>query len=203
MPALRDVYLARQGEADPRTGALTPAGRRQADLLGARLERVRPDLLWHGLAPRTEQTSALVGARLGGVALRAAPEAGDHVPSAPTRDALPPVHAQGILDFVERVPAEERAAVRARRARELFTGPARGDRPRREVVIAHAFLVAPPVAHAWDAPTWRWVSTPVADTALTVIRYRPDAAAAVLVLNDTSHLPLDLHWTGFPPDLYP
>ena len=46
-----------------------------------------------------------------------------------------------------------------------------------------------------DAPPWRWISTPVANAALTVIRYRPHAPAAVIVLNDTAHLPEPLRWS--------
>lgn len=40
-----------------------------------------------------------------------------------------------------------------------------------------------------------------ANAALTVIRYAPDRPASVLFYNDTGHLPTELRWTGFPPDL--
>jgi probable phosphoglycerate mutase len=52
-----------------------------------------------------------------------------------------------------------------------------------------------------DAPAWRWTGLNPGNAALTVIRYAPDRPAGVLVLNDMSHLPEDLRWTGFPPPL--
>jgi broad specificity phosphatase PhoE len=39
------------------------------------------------------------------------------------------------------------------------------------------------------------------NAALTVIRYAPDRPASVLSFNDMAHLPAELRWTGFPPEL--
>lgn len=95
-----------------------------------------------------------------------------------------------------------RGAGLARQAVAEFTGPVdRGDAPRHDLVVTHAFLIAWLVRVALDAPAWRWIGLNHANAALTVIRYAPARPAAVLVYNDVSHLPDDLRWTGFPPQL--
>lgn len=198
MPAPRDLYLARHGQADPTTGHLTDTGRHQADLLGRRLSRSHPHTLWHGPSPRTAQTAHQALTHLPRLNAHPAPEAADHVPHLPTRHELPPEHAEQILEFIDRIPPSEHAPDLAARALERFTGPAPGPHPRREVVITHAYLISHLLAHALDAPPWRWITTPVAHAALTVIRYRPNAPASVVVLNDTAHLTDPLRWTDLP-----
>ncbi|MDX6330487.1 MAG: hypothetical protein QOI83_2870 [Streptomycetaceae bacterium] len=47
---------------------------------------------------------------------------------------------------------------------------------------------------------WRWIGLNQGNAALTVIRYAPGRPPAVLVHNDTRHLPAELRWTGFPPE---
>jgi broad specificity phosphatase PhoE len=71
------------------------------------------------------------------------------------------------------------------------------------VVITHAYLVGWLVAAALNAPSWRWVSVGAANAGLTVIRYAPRSPSSVVTLNDQSHLPPELCWTGFPPHLRP
>lgn len=203
MPSTRRLYLARHAEADPATGSLTARGRRQAGLLGTRLREFAPHTLRHGPLPRAAQTARLVSARLEGVPPTALPEAGDYAPHMPERYELPPTEAEGILDFLDRVPSEERSPELGRRALELFTGPAEGDSERREVVITHAYLVGWLVGAALEAPPWRWLSVGAANAGLTVIRYTPGRAASLTVLNDLGHLPPELRWTGFPPELCP
>ena len=41
-----------------------------------------------------------------------------------------------------------------------------------------------------------------ANAALTVIRYVPGRPASLLFCNDMGHLPAELRWTGFPPELH-
>ncbi|MEU3306468.1 histidine phosphatase family protein [Nocardiopsis sp. NPDC006832] len=198
MPTTRDLYLARHGQADPTTTNLTDIGRQQADLLGRRLSRSEPHTLWHGPSPRTTQTAHQALTHLPGLTATPAPEADDHIPHLPTRDELPPRHTEQILAFLSHLSPQDHAPHLAARALERFTGPAQGSHPRREVVITHAYLIAYLIAHALDAPPWRWISIPVAHAALTVIRYRPHAPASVVVLNDTAHLTDPLRWTDLP-----
>ncbi|MEV5508179.1 histidine phosphatase family protein [Streptomyces orinoci] len=200
----RYLYLARHGEATPDERALTEAGQRQAELLGRRLRGVPLTAVHHGPLPRAAQTARLIAEQLGTVPLRECEAAGDYIPYVPERGELPPDIAEAMLPRLASVPAGERArgAELARQALTDFTGPEEhGDRPRHELVVTHAFLVAWLVRAAMGAPAWRWMGLNHGNAALTVIRYAPARPAAVLVYNDVGHLPDDLRWTGFPPEL--
>ncbi|WP_305788778.1 histidine phosphatase family protein [Symbioplanes lichenis] len=101
---------------------------------------------------------------------------------------------QGLGGFV-RVPVDhgpDRAA-----------GGAAGAGDVHELVVTHAFQVAWFVRAALGAPVDRWLGLPVANCGLTVIRWSPGRPAAVVLVNDLSHLPPELRWTGFPPGLPP
>jgi probable phosphoglycerate mutase len=69
------------------------------------------------------------------------------------------------------------------------------------LVITHNFLIGWLVRAAQDAPEWRWLGLNHCNAALTAIRYTPGRPASVLFYNDMGHLPLELRWTGFPPEL--
>ena len=201
--ATRYLYLARHGEALPDESGLSDAGRQQAILLGRRL-RARPiSAVHHGPLPRTLQTACLVGEQLDGVSLTSSAAAGDYVPYVPERHELPTEGAEVFLRFLEPVTAAEAAEGRelAEQAREQFTGPVAGDTDRHELVVTHNFLVAWLVRQALDAPAWRWLGLNFGHAALTVIRYAPGLPPALLTYNDMSHLPPELRWTGFPPEL--
>ncbi|WP_030689749.1 histidine phosphatase family protein [Streptomyces globisporus] len=202
--AARYLYLARHGEASADESALTDNGRRQAVLLGERLRKTPLTAIHHGPLARAEQTARLVGDQLDGVPLRVSPPAGDYVPYIPRREELPPESADAMLGFLAQFPAEEReqGPGLAAEAVARFTGPVEGDRPRHELVVTHNFLIAWLVREALDAPEGRWMGINQANAALTVIRYAPGRAPAVLCFNDTGHLPEELRWTGFPPELH-
>ncbi|KOX34329.1 MULTISPECIES: histidine phosphatase family protein [unclassified Streptomyces] len=202
--AARYLYLARHGEASPDESALSDKGRRQAVLLGERLRGAPLTAIHHGPLARAEQTARLVREQLDGVPLRPSAPAGDYIPHLPSREELPPESADAMLGHLARFPAEEReqGPGLAREALALFTGPVAGDEPRHELVVTHNFLVGWLVRAALDAPEWRWMGINQANAALTVIRYAPGRAPSVLLFNDTGHLPADLRWTGFPPELH-
>ncbi|WP_432115174.1 histidine phosphatase family protein [Streptomyces sp. S1] len=202
--AARYLYLARHGEALPDESGLSEGGRRQAVLLGERLRGAPLSAIHHGPLARAAETARLVRERLGDVPLWPSAPAGDYVPYLPHREELPPESADALLDHLALFPAEEReqGPGLAREALALFTGPVAGDEPRHELVVTHNFLIAWLVRAALDAPEWRWMGINQANAALTVIRYAPGRAPAVLLFNDTGHLPADLRWTGFPPELH-
>lgn len=202
--AARYLYLARHGEASPDESELTDAGRQQAVLLGDRLRAVPLAAIHHGPLARAEQTARLAGERLRGVPRRRSEAAGDYLPYLPAREELPPVAADAWLGFLDRFTAEERerGPVLAAAALAQFTGPVAGDEPRHELLVTHNFLVGWLLRAALDAPKWRWLGINHANAALTVIRYAPDRPPAVLLFNDTGHLPVGLRWTGFPPELH-
>ncbi|MFD4498357.1 histidine phosphatase family protein [Streptomyces sp. NPDC058486] len=202
--AARYLYLTRHGEATPDESGLTEAGRRQAALLGERLRGVPLSAVHHGPLARAAETARLAGAQLDGVPVRASEAAGDYLPYAPSREELPAESADAMLGFLEQFPAQERArgAELAAEAVARFTGPVEGDEPRHELVVTHNFLVGWLVRAALDAPAWRWMGINHANAALTVIRYAPGRAPALLLFNDIGHLPVPLRWTGFPQELH-
>ncbi|MFF9350772.1 histidine phosphatase family protein [Streptomyces sp. NPDC014734] len=202
--ATRHLYLARHGEASEDETTLTESGRRQAVLLGERLRSTPLSAIHHGPLPRARQTARLIGEQLDAVPLHQSEHAGDYVPYEPTREELPPDAADTMLGFLAQVPEEERdrGPALAREAVAAFTGPVDGDRPRHELVVTHNFLIGWLVRAALDAPEWRWMGLNHANAALTVIRYAPGRASSVLFYNDMRHLPPELRWTGFPPELH-
>ncbi|MFI1420862.1 histidine phosphatase family protein [Streptomyces sp. NPDC020731] len=202
--ATRHLYLVRHGEASPDESGLTEAGRRQAALLGQRLRGIPFTAVHHGPLPRAEQTARLIGDRLGSVPLHVSEAAGDYVPHIPGRDELPAESADFHLRFLAGATDEERrhGPALARRALDLFTGAVDGEEDRHELVVTHNFLVAWLVRDAMHAPKWRWLGLSHCNAALTVIRYAPGRPASVLLSNDMRHLPAELRWTGFPPELH-
>ena len=201
--AARYLYLARHGEASPDQSELSAAGLRQAALLGERLRSAPLTAIHHSPLARAAQTARLVRGQLDGVRLEESELVGDYIPYVPERDELPPDLADSTLDFLALFSPEEleTGPPLAQRALAEFTGPVDGDEPRHELVVTHNFVVAWLIRDALDAPKWRWMALNHANAALTVIRYAPGRAASMLVYNDLGHLPPELRWTGFPPEL--
>ncbi|MFF9194916.1 histidine phosphatase family protein [Streptomyces sp. NPDC014779] len=201
--AARYLYLARHAQATDDEGALTEAGRRQAGLLGERLRGVPLAAVRHGPLARAAETARIVAGRLDGVPLVCDPAAGDYVPYVPGRAELPAGSADAMLGFLAGFPAREReeGPGLAAAAVAAFTGPVAGDEPRHELVVTHNFLIGWLVRAALDAPEARWMGLNQANAALTVIRYSPGRAPALMLFNDLGHLPPELRWTGFPPEL--
>ncbi|WP_224284569.1 histidine phosphatase family protein, partial [Streptomyces sp. LS1784] len=172
-------------------------------LLGRRPAGRPVSVLHHGPLPRAAETARLVAEQLTGVRPEPCEEAGDFVPYVPPREELPGDSAAFVLDRLSSTTAQERAdgEVLARRAVERFTGPVPGGEERHELVVTHAFLIGWLVRHALDAPAWRRLGLNAANAALTVLRYTPGRPPAVLLLKDQGHLPEELRWTGFPPQL--
>jgi probable phosphoglycerate mutase len=176
------LYLARHGDAAD-NGSLSEAGRRQAELLGERMAGAPLASIIHGPLPRAAETAAIVTAGKPGIACEVAGFVGDYVPFLPG-----PVPSALAGESVDEGLAEAALA--------RFARPAGDDV--HELVITHSFLVAWFVRAALGAPPERWVGLNAANAALTVIRYSPDRPPALLLVNDMSHLPAELRWTGFP-----
>jgi probable phosphoglycerate mutase len=184
--SFRYLYLARHGEADD---GLTPAGRRQAELLADRLAAVPLAAVTHSPLPRAVQTAAAWPQAQPSIVV------GDYPPYVP-----------------EQVPATFAPVIEGWSADELRDGPrlaaqalARfavpAERETHELVITHSFLIGWFVRDALGAPPERWMGLNTGNAALTVIRYSDDRPPALMLHNDMSHLPPVLRWTGFPPHL--
>ena len=193
--ATRYLYLARHGSADP-FGALTPDGREQARLLGRRLADLPIDAVWHSPLLRAQTSARIVAEQLAGpVSVHPAEELVDHVPYVPPLEETPPAW----LPFFDGSdPAEAAAGHRtAGRLTARFARPADRDDVH-EVLITHAYPIAWLVRDGFSAPPARWLGLAFANAGLTVIEYRPALPPSLTMLNELSHLPPELRWTGFP-----
>ncbi len=200
---IRRLYIARHGSADA-LGELTDIGRQQADLLGERLAAVPVDAIWHSPLPRAVATAHQLARHLPGAPVGVAPELDDHVPYVPAPSEMPQAWARFFDGYDEAEVASGRALAEALIARFAGIPDAATDaRDLHEVLITHAYQIAWLIRHALDAPPARWLGLNSANAALTVIEYRPGLPPTILMFNDTSHLPTDLRWTGFPPAIRP
>ena len=192
--ATRYLYLARHGDADP-FGELTETGYQQARLLGQRLAHLPIDAVWHSPLPRAAASAAeLAGQLATGTPVAAAEELIDHIPYVPSPEETP----ASWVPFFDGYDAEEADAGNrlAQRLTARFANAPEHDDVR-EVLITHAFQIAWLLRDALAAPPTRWFGLPVANTALTVIEYRPAVPPSITTLNEMSHLPGALRWTGF------
>jgi probable phosphoglycerate mutase len=202
--ATRHLYLARHAEPRPGGGSLTGRGYRQAELLGRRLAGVPLDSVSHGPLPRAVETARVVADQLcPEVPVHEVEAAGDYVPCLPTRDDLAPWGGDPMPAPLAAVTDDEASsgAQLAAEAIRRFTGPTDAAGEQHELVVTHAFTVGWLVRDALGAPGWRWWGLDHCHAALTVIRYAPDRPPTVMVFNDMAHLPDELRWTGFPPEL--
>jgi serine/threonine-protein phosphatase PGAM5 len=196
--AARYLYIARHGEADA-LGRLTESGREQAGLLGDRLAQVRLDAVWHSPLPRAADSAREIAARLRpGTPVAEAAELIDHVPYVPPPEEMPP----SWIPFFDGYDADE-AESGHRTARDLIhrfastPDPAGHEGDVHELLVTHAYPIAWLVRDALDAPAARWLGLSSANTALTLIEYRPGVPPGVVMFNDLGHLPARLRWTGF------
>lgn len=198
----RTLYLTRHGAADA-LGSLTEQGRQQARLLGERLAALPIEAIWHSplqrAADSAAETAAVVAALrgTGGRALLVDPvdELIDHIPHIPTSRPLP-TSWQGFFDGLRATEAAEGERL-ARALVSRFTTP--GTRDTHEVLVTHAYQVAWLVRHALGAPEHAWLALAgIANTAVSVIDFVDGEPAVVREINEQSHLPESLRWTGFP-----
>lgn len=185
---MRLLYLARHGDAE--NGHLSARGRRQAELLAARLADVPLSTVTHSPLPRAAETAAALP-----VPAVASEIVGDYPPYLPAH--TPATFTPLVEGWT---PDELRDGPKfAQEALSRFAVPAPEET--HELVVTHSFLVAWFVRAALGAPEDRWMGLNNCNAALTVIRYTDERPPALMLFNDMSHLPADLRWTGFPPHL--
>lgn len=197
----RYLYLARHGMADA-FGALTDDGRRQADLLGARLADQPITAIWHSPLPRAAASAEILARHLPGVPVAVAPELVDHMPYVPTAHEMPRAWAGFFNGFDD---GSDEAVEGRRLADALAARFARSsEEDTHELLVTHAYPIAWLLRDAMGAPPDRWLGlSGVANTGLSLVAYGPDAPPTVVLVNDLGHLPADLRWTGFAPGVRP
>ncbi|CCH32388.1 histidine phosphatase family protein [Actinosynnema sp. NPDC047251] len=199
--ATRYLYIARHGDADA-FGNLTDTGREQARLLGKRLAHLPITAVWHSPLPRAADSAQQLTIFLNGnTPVAEAPELIDHVPYVPPVEETP----RPWIPFFDGYEPEEATAGNkiAQALTARFATAPEGGTDVHEVLITHAYPIAWLIRDALDAPPVRWLSLNSANTALTVIEYRPGIPPAIAMVNDMGHLRPDLRWTGFPPTVRP
>ncbi|MGW5682892.1 histidine phosphatase family protein [Nonomuraea sp. NPDC003754] len=194
----RHLYLTRHGASDP-FGNLTDTGRRQSALLGERLAHLPIDAVWHSPLPRATASAHELARHLPTASVAEAPELIDHVPYVP-RPAETPPSWTGFFDGYDATEAAHGHRLADALVARFTQLP---DTDTHEVLITHAYPIAWLVRHALEAPPYRWLGLNSANTALTIIEYRPGLPPTLVMFNDLSHLPPDLRWTGFPTSTRP
>jgi serine/threonine-protein phosphatase PGAM5 len=180
---------------------LSPVGKRQAQLTGARLKDVPLTTIHHGPLPRAAQTARIIAECLPGVPAHACDLAGDYLPSDPAPGDLLPPYATFLSQFTqaERTDGPSLAAS----VIECLAQAGDEDGDSHELIVTHNLLIGWLVSHALSAPSWRWVGLNQMNCALTVIAYQPALPPSLITFNDFGHLTPDLRWTGYPPALRP
>ncbi len=193
--ATRYLYIARHGDADV-FGELTDTGREQARLLGRRLAHLPIDAVWHSPLPRAAATGQELASQLpSGTPVAQAAELIDHVPYVPTPEETPRAWVP-FFDGYDRAEAAAGNRIEHSLTARFATAPEDTD-DIHEVLITHSYPIAWLIRDALEAPPARWLGINSANTALTVIEYRP-CLPSVTMFNEMSHLPAELRWTGFP-----
>lgn len=196
--ATRHLYLARHGAADA-FGELTEIGYQQMRLLGQRLAHMPIDVVWHSPLPRAAASAQEIAEHLPNVPVIEAPELIDQVPYVPRADETPPSWVGFFDGYTEAEAAAGQQIAETLVAR--FGGiPAATTRRTpagtHEVVVTHSYPIAWLVRQAMSAPPARWLGLDSANGALTLIEHRDGLPPAIVMVNEMSHLPADLRWTG-------
>ncbi|MGM7666714.1 hypothetical protein [Microbacterium sp. A93] len=74
-----------------------------------------------------------------------------------------------------------------------------GQRATHEVLVTHAYPIAWLIRQALAFPPACWMSLAgIANDSLTMLEVREGEPPGIVMVNDQSHLPEPLRWTGFP-----
>lgn len=197
----RLLYLVRHAEPTADGDDLSARGVKQAELLGRRLSALPVSRVVHGPLPRAARTARILSdGHERDLPVIALDEAGDYLPHVPRDGEVPEGWAEVVRSSFAGVMQDEvdRGAQLGQRALEVLAGTAGDGRGRLDVVVTHAFTIGWLLARALGGPAWRWWGLDQCHAGVTVLRYDQDRPPAVVVANDTSHLPPALRWTGIP-----
>jgi probable phosphoglycerate mutase len=186
------LYLVRHGEhVDAEhgltDGPLSPRGRRQAELLAARLGGLPLTSAWFAPSRSATETAGIVGARLPSTTPKPSALLFDCVPSGPG-----PETPRAFDGWFASVTEAEIEAGRAQMADAFDEFVVPGSHDRHDLLITHNFVIASFVSKAMDAPEWRWLGLTQAHCGLTVLRVRPGRPVTLVAHNDLAHLPVEL-----------
>jgi serine/threonine-protein phosphatase PGAM5 len=195
---VRTIYLVRHGlyedhdTRDPeRYRALTPEGREQARLTGARLAKLPGGIDAVHASPytRARETAEIIAQ-----ALRAPPPD----LSRDLRECTPPTERADVMARYR--PGEpDSCRERLERAFGLYFRPSPG-RDSAEVVVCHGNVIRWMTSRALGVDPALWLRMTIANCSVTTIQIRPDGRPRLVSFDDTGHLPARL--VVYPPYEY-
>lgn len=186
--ARRILYLVRHGQYTSTTtppeepdGALTAAGKEQAELVGKRLSQFSITKIHHSTLLRATETAALIAGQIPTAALQA---------SELLRECIPCVPEEFKELFAE-IPAEfiERSKTQIEQAFDTFFKSLEGDTDQREILVSHGNLISHLVCRILKAPCDSWMLTDIYLGGFSEIMIGPNSFMKVLRHNDVGHLP--------------
>ena len=194
------IYLVRHGEHQDAEhgltdGPLSPRGRRQAELIAARLSGLPLDAIWHSPLLRAAETARAISERIPSVEAEPSALLFDCVPTGMTEET-----PAAFEPFFGSVTEAEIEAGRAQMADAVNEFLVRKPGDVHEVLITHNFVISWFVREVLEAPEWRWMTLNQANCGLTVIAQKQGRPWTLLAHNDLSHLPVELR-TGLPDPL--
>ncbi|MDO5053474.1 MAG: histidine phosphatase family protein [Pseudoclavibacter sp.] len=183
------LYLVRHGEPENaefgiRDGALSERGRAQAHAIGRRLSRVPIGRTFTSPLQPAVETSGIMSQYVSGDPVETSTLLFECVPT-----GFEPDTPEQYERYFSGIGPEEVEAGQAQMEDALMAFFTREREDRHTLLVTHDFVIAWFVREALDAPRWRWLGLQHPHCALTVVRVRTTKPAALLVCNDTGHLP--------------
>ena len=177
----RILHYVRHGDYESRgeTGEerLTPVGRRQARVTGARMSRRRISQIYSSDSPRSIQTAELMSDRMSGIPVTISPLLREVIPTAvPGSSISLETRSRGkrgldavIAQFFQNLPD-----------------------PDETVVVCHGNLIRALVCHMLDAPRTMWTQLATHHCGVTTFLLQPGGQGRLVGYNDVGHLPTEL-----------
>jgi probable phosphoglycerate mutase len=193
----RTLHVTRHGEADV-FGHRTDRGRGQCRALAGFLAHEPIDAIWHSPLERAHHSAEVIaGSWERTVRVDEVAELVDHVPFIPPPGDLSPA-LRGFFDGTSDAEREEGERLARALTARFLRPPSPGHRGTHELLVTHAYQVAWMVRECLAAPSDSWLSfTSIANTGYTRIELAAGERPALIEVNDQSHLPEHLRWTGF------
>jgi serine/threonine-protein phosphatase PGAM5 len=187
-----ELYLIRHAEAlgdDQADPGLSAHGRDQARSLASRLDGMRLAGILHSPRRRAAETAEVLAQARPDVAVLPSDQLDDRTPvPSPGRRETYPQRYHPWLDLVPTVERDVDGVRLSEALRQLGDSAVERAENGPLVLITHAFVIGWFVRTLLDAPEWRWLQLQPANAGLTVLRWEPVGAGALVSFNDTGHL---------------
>lgn len=184
---MRTLILVRHGiydDSDPRDEelgkALTPEGREQARLTGARLAAwpSRVSALHASTMTRARETAEIMTGALPGLRPQ---------PDRDLRECTPPTDREDIMGDLAPGEADScRTRLDHAFARYFRPSP---ERDTTEALVCHGNVIRYFVCRVLGLDPMRWLSMTIGNCSLTVVQVRPDGTMRLVLFGDVGHLP--------------